>query len=65
MYTVVKYSGNYSVFTSESYSDCVSYLQKLEELFNRFSIKTEKTETFLTAFNPSSETVYSIEYVKQ
>ena len=65
MYTVVKYSGNYSVFTSESYSDCVSYLQKLEELFNRFSIKTEKTETFLTAFNPESETVYSIEYVKQ
>ena len=63
MYAVVKYPCNYSTFTSDNYPDCVSYLQKLDELFNRFSIKTERTETFLTVINPSSESVYSIEFI--
>ena len=65
MYAVVKYPCNYSTFTSDVYADCVAYLTKMNELFVKFSLKTEQTETFLTVTNPTSETVYSIEYITQ
>ena len=65
MYAIVKYPCNYSTFTSDVYADCVKYLTQLDDLFNRFTIRTEKTETFLTVQHETSETVYSIEYIKQ
>jgi hypothetical protein len=65
MYTIVKYPCNYSTYTSENYSECVSYLTNMNDLFKRFSLETEKTETFLTVQHATSETVYSIEYIKQ
>jgi len=65
MYAIVKYPCNYSTFTSDVYADCVAYLTKMNELFKRFTLKTEKTETFLTVQHETSETVYSIEYIKQ
>lgn len=63
MFAVVKYPDNYSMHTSEDYSECVNYLVTLNDLFNRFTIKTEKTETFLTVKHDTSETVYSIEFI--
>lgn len=65
MYAVVKYPCNYSTFTSDVYADCVAYLTKMNELFVKFSLKTEQTETFLTVKHDASETVYSIEYINQ
>lgn len=65
MYAVVKYPDNYSMYTSEDYSDCVHYLITLNDLLKRFTIKTEKTETFLTVQHDTSETIYSIEYINQ
>jgi hypothetical protein len=65
MYAVVKYPDNYSMYTSEDYSDCVNYLVTLNDLLNRFTIKTEQTETFLTVLHATTETVYSIEYINQ
>jgi len=65
MYTVVKYPDNYSMYASDVYADCVKYLNQLDDLFNRFTIRTEKTETFLTVKHPIKDTVYSIEYVIQ
>ena len=65
MYAVVKYPCNYSTFTSDTYADCVAYLVKMNDLFNKFSLRTEKTETFLTVKHPIKDTVYSIEYVIQ
>jgi hypothetical protein len=65
MYTIVKYPCNYSTYTSEDYSDCVNYLTTMNDLFKRFLLKTEQTETFLTVLHPNSETVYSIEYINQ
>jgi hypothetical protein len=64
MYAVVKYPCNYSTFTSDVYADCVAYLTKMNDLFKSFSLETEKTETFLTVQHATSETVYSIEYIK-
>ena len=63
MFAVVKYPDNYSMHTSEDYSECVNYLITLNDLLNRFTIKTEKTETFLTVKHDTSETVYSIEFI--
>jgi hypothetical protein len=65
MYAIVKYPCNYSTYTSEDYSECVAYLTNMNDLFKRFSLKTEKSETFLTVQHATSETVYSIEYIKQ
>ena len=65
MYAIVKYPCNYSTFTSDVYSDCVAYLTNINELFKRFTLNTEQTETFLTVKHDASETVYSIEYIKQ
>jgi hypothetical protein len=65
MYTVVKYPCNYSMYTSEDYSDCVNYLTSMNDLFKRFTLKTEQTETFLTVKHETSETVYSIEFINQ
>ena len=65
MYAVVKYPCNYSTYTSEDYSECVAYLTNMNDLFRRFLLKTEKSETFLTVQHATSETVYSIEYIKQ
>lgn len=65
MYAVVKYPDNYSMYTSEDYSECVNYLTSMNDLFKRFTLKTEQTETFLTVQHATSETVYSIEYINQ
>ncbi len=65
MYAIVKYPCNYSTFTSDVYADCVAYLTSFNDLFKRFTLETEQTETFLTVQHETSETVYSIEYIKQ
>ena len=65
MYAIVKYPCNYSTFTSDVYADCVNYLTNMNDLFKRFTLNTEQTETFLTVQHETSETVYSIEYIKQ
>jgi hypothetical protein len=65
MFAIVKYPCNYSTYTSEDYSECVAYLTTMNDLFKRFLLKTEQTETFLTVQHATSETVYSIEYIKQ
>jgi len=65
MYSIVNYPDNYSIYKSEDYSECVTTLTIMNELFKRFTLKTEKTETFLTVQHETSETVYSIEYIKQ
>jgi hypothetical protein len=65
MYAVVKYPDNYSMYTSEDYAECVTYLTSLNDLFKRFTLKTEQTETFLTVKHETSETVYSIEFINQ
>jgi hypothetical protein len=65
MYAIVKYPCNYSTFTSDVYADCVAYLTNINDLFKRFTLKTEQTETFLTVQHETYETVYSIEYIKQ
>jgi hypothetical protein len=65
MYAVVKYPDNYSMYTSDVYAECVNYLTTMNDLFKRFTLKTEQTETFLTVQHATSETVYSIEYITQ
>jgi hypothetical protein len=65
MYAVVKYPDNYSMYTSDVYAECVNYLTTMNDLFKRFTLKTEQTETFLTVQHETSETVYSIEYINQ
>jgi hypothetical protein len=60
MFVVVKYPSNYSVKTG-TFDECKEYLNNLHELFTRFTIKSEKTETFLTTWD-NEETTYSIEH---
>jgi len=65
MYEVVKHPEKYRVYTSDDYSECVAYLKTMNDLFKRFSLETQQTETFLTVQHNTSETVYSIEYINQ